>query len=69
MTKPMLPKRLRFGLYVFLALMVLEVVEYVVGVGFKRGALVPLAVLAIVAAWPIAQHFMHISQLWRHGQE
>jgi hypothetical protein len=45
--------------------MALEVSEYVLGVTMKSGALPFLAILAVIAAWPIVHYFMHITQLWR----
>ncbi len=61
-------KLMRLGLWVFLILMVVEIVEYIVGVGLSRGAWPYLAVLAVPGAGFIVYHFMHISQLW-HREE
>ncbi len=63
-----LANRLRVGVVVFVALLALEVVEYIVGVTIHRGAWPFLAVLAVVGAWPILHYFMHITQLWRSGE-
>lgn len=57
--------KLRLGFFVFGSLIVLEIIEYAVGVSMKRGAWPYLAVMAVVAAWPILYYFMHISHLWR----
>lgn len=59
---------MRLGFWVFLALMVVEIIEYLVGVGFKRGAWPLLAILAVPGAGLIFYYFMHISQLW-HREE
>jgi cytochrome c oxidase subunit IV len=61
-------KRMRLGLVIFIVLMIVEVVEYYVGVGFDRGATIPLVVLAVPGAGLIVYYFMHISQLW-HREE
>lgn len=57
--------RMRLGLVVFVLLMVVEVVEYVLGVGLRSGATALLALLAVPGAGLIVYYFMHISQLWR----
>lgn len=59
---------MRLGLWVFFALMVVEIIEYIVGVSLKRGAWPFLAVLALPGAGLIIYYFMHISQLW-HREE
>ncbi len=59
-------RKLRLGAQVFAVLVALEIVEYLVGTTVD-GALVPLAVLALVAAWPIVRYYMHIEQLRRGG--
>lgn len=56
---------MRLGLVVFVFLMVVEVVEYVVGVGLRSGATPLLALLAVPGAGLIVYYFMHIAQLWR----
>ncbi|MBI4288219.1 MAG: hypothetical protein HY671_07325 [Chloroflexi bacterium] len=58
---------LRLGLWVFLALMVLEIIEYVTGVTVRRNWPI-LAALALPGAGLIIYYFMHIPQLWR-GEE
>ncbi|MBI3952985.1 MAG: hypothetical protein HY330_00555 [Chloroflexi bacterium] len=67
--KPSLAARLRTGWAVLGLLMVIEVVEYVLGVTMQRGAWLILAPLAIVGAWPIVQFFMHLPQLWHREEE
>ena len=57
--------KMRLGLYVFGVLMVVEVVEYLVGTGIKKGAWPYLAALALIGAWPILYYFMHVTGLWR----
>jgi heme/copper-type cytochrome/quinol oxidase subunit 4 len=61
--------RMRLGFIVLAALMVIEIVEYAIGVTMKRGSLPYLAVLAIIGAWPIVQYFMHIAQLWHREED
>ncbi|MBI2936105.1 MAG: hypothetical protein HYY31_04780 [Chloroflexi bacterium] len=60
--------KMRLGLVVFGVLMVIEVVEYALGVTIRRGAWPYLAVLAPIGAWPIVRYFMHVPQLWRHEE-
>ena len=62
---PKLEAKMRLGLAVFGALVVIEIVEYAVGVTLRGGAWPYLAILAVVGAWPIVYYFMHILQLWR----
>ncbi|MBI2328360.1 MAG: hypothetical protein HYU85_01720 [Chloroflexi bacterium] len=59
---------MRLGLWVFVALMVVEILEYIVGVGLKRGAWPFLVILAVPGAGLILYYFMHISQLWRREE-
>ena len=59
----------RLGVIVFAGLIVLEVVEYMVGVAIKHGNWPIMAVLALIGAWPIAWYFMHLPQLWRREEE
>ncbi len=61
-------KRMRLGLIIFIVLMIVEVVEYFVGIGLDSRATIPLALLAVPGAGLIVYYFMHISQLW-HPEE
>jgi hypothetical protein len=63
MRKPDLSRRLRLGSIVFGVLVALEVTEYAVGVTMGSGAWPYLAMLAVIAAWPIVHYFMHITHL------
>ncbi|HEU0021509.1 MAG TPA: cytochrome C oxidase subunit IV family protein [Dehalococcoidia bacterium] len=56
---------LRRGLWVFLALVALTVLEYVVFLVVPRGNLPYLIVMNLVDAGLILYFFMHISHLWR----
>ena len=67
--RPALSSRMRFGWVVLGLLLVIEVVEYALGVNIRRGAWLVLAPLAVVGAWPIVYFFMHIRQLWRREEE
>ncbi|HXF71063.1 MAG TPA: hypothetical protein VNO79_00445 [Actinomycetota bacterium] len=49
-------------------LLALEVVEYLVGTTLEH-ALVPLILLALVAAWPIVRYYMHVDQLRPGGRQ
>ncbi|MBI4299316.1 MAG: hypothetical protein HY666_06120 [Chloroflexi bacterium] len=63
-----LPSKMRLGFIVFGVLIVIEIIEYVLGVNMKGGAWPLLAVLAVIGAWPIVQYFMHFTQLWRREE-
>ena len=58
-------KKAKTGYLVLAALLVIEIVEYLVGTLLTGGALPYLALLAIVGAWPILYYFMHIGELRR----
>ena len=53
----------RRGLYVFLFLAVMTLVEYIVGISLNSTLL--LFVLALIKAAAVVQYFMHIARLWR----
>ena len=57
--------KLRLGFMVFGALMVIEIVEYVLGTMMKTGNWPYLGLLALIGAWPILKYFMHIQELRR----
>lgn len=54
----------RTGVYVFLALLVLTIVESVVG-GLETPITVLLLIIALVKAALIVYFFMHVYRLWR----
>ncbi len=60
--------RMRIGTQTLIGLVVFDAVEYWVGVAFRRGATLFLAVLAIPQAWLIVRYFMHVQQLRRGGE-
>ncbi len=53
----------RRGLYVFLFLAVMTIVEYIVGISLNSPFL--LVILALVKAAAVVYYFMHIARLWR----
>lgn len=61
-------RMMRLGTWVFVALMIVEIAEYLIGVGINRGAWPFLAVLVVPGAGLIIVYFMHISQLWRREE-
>lgn len=63
-----LSTKLHVGLFVFVALMAIEVVEYLVGTRLRQGNWTLLGILAVIGAWPILSYFMHIMQLRRSGE-
>lgn len=60
--------RMRIGTQTLIGLVVLDAVEYWVGVTFRRGSTPLLAVLAIPQAWLIVRYFMHVFQLRRRSE-
>lgn len=60
-----LGKKLKRGLIVFGVVMVIEIVEFVIGVRMTKDNWLVLAPFAFVGAWPIVQYFMHIGHV-RH---
>ncbi|MBI4499050.1 MAG: cytochrome C oxidase subunit IV family protein [Chloroflexi bacterium] len=65
-TRPRVPARL--GLWVFLGLAVLTVVEYIVAVALPGGTVPYLTVIGLLKAGLILVYFMHVAQLW-HQEE
>ena len=61
--------RLRLGLNVFVALIVLAVVEWYLMVARVPGLLWYLVVIQVVEAETIAYYFMHVAQLWREEEQ
>ncbi|MFQ5872568.1 MAG: cytochrome C oxidase subunit IV family protein [Dehalococcoidia bacterium] len=60
-----LASALRLGLLVLIALAVLTVIEYAVGVALDDGNVPYLVIIALLKAGLIVYYFMHIYQLWR----
>lgn len=54
----------RTGVYVFLSLLVLTIVEAIIG-GLEMPITVLLIILALVKAALIVYFFMHVYRLWR----
>jgi cytochrome c oxidase subunit 4 len=54
---------LRIGTYVFIALFVLTIGEYIVSQTIDSTVL--LLIIALLKAAPIVYFFMHVSRLWR----
>ncbi len=61
--------RLLLGLKVFVALIVLAVVEWYLMVARVPGLLWYLVVIQVVEAGLIAYYFMHVAQLWREEEQ
>ncbi len=57
-------KAFRRGMWTFVALMVLTIIEYIVAVGFGA-SIILLFLISLVKAALIVWVFMHISRLWR----
>jgi len=68
-TEKNMSRAMLLGLIVFLALMVVEIAEYVVGIKVLRGNLIYMAILAIPGSWLIVHYFMHIHELWNRDKE
>ena len=64
MERAILDAILRKGLWVFIALAILSVVEYLLAVTMKQGNLPYMVVMNIVDAALILYFFMHIAHLW-----
>ena len=60
---------LRKGLWVFIALFVLTVAEYIMAVAIDSGNLPYMIVMNVVDAALIMYFFMHVAQLWRREEE
>lgn len=60
--------RLRLGVQVFVALLIVTVVEFLVAVFVPR-PLTYLLVTALIKAGLIVHYFMHITHLWHLGEE
>ncbi len=57
------------GLAVLSALLVLEVIEYFIGIRISPGALPLLILLTVPGAGVIIWFFMHLPQLWGGEEE
>ena len=58
-----LRKKLTRGIIVFGVVMVIEIVEFMIGVRMTKDNWLVLAPFAFVGAWPIVQYFMHIGHV------
>ncbi|MDR7433550.1 MAG: cytochrome C oxidase subunit IV family protein [Armatimonadota bacterium] len=56
--------QLRLGLWVFIALIILTVVELWIAFAVPR-PLLYLVVINLADAWLIMEYFMHLSRMWR----
>ncbi len=67
---PMMRKRRvqRIGLYVLIALIILEILDFVTA-QLTNGSVLLLLVLAAINAAVIAQYFMHIGELFAPEEE
>ena len=68
MRKPELGSKMRLGFVALGILVVVEGIEYIVGVTVKKGNWPYLVALAVPGAGLILYYFMHIRQLW-HPEE
>lgn len=59
---------LRRGVWAFVGLVILTVVEFFVAVWVVPGATPWLALLMVAKAWIILHTFMHVLQLWREEE-
>ena len=57
----------RRNLFVFIALAVLTLVEFIIAINLANPA-VPLVIIALIKAGLIVQFFMHIYRLWREEE-
>ncbi len=69
MQRTTLGPALRRGLWVFIVLLVLTVVEYILALVMTKGNLPYMIVMNIVDAGLIAYFFMHIAQIRHLGRE
>jgi cytochrome c oxidase subunit IV len=69
MQRTTLGPALRRGVWVFIVLVVLTIVEYILALAMKRGNLPYMIVMNIVDAGLIAYFFMHIAQIRHLGRE
>lgn len=67
MERRILDAILRKGLWVFIALAVLAIGEYVLALVMEQGNLPYMVIMNIVDAALIVYFFMHVAQLW--GEE
>lgn len=61
-----LSPRVRIGIYAFIVLAILTIIEYIIAVSMT-GTVLYLSIIALAKAGVIAYYFMHISQL-RHPE-
>ncbi|MFN3974783.1 MAG: hypothetical protein ACK4K2_05880 [Dehalococcoidia bacterium] len=63
-----LAQALRRGLWVWIALIVLTVLEYILMVVKAPGLIAYLLIINLADAGLIAYYYMHIAQLWRQEE-
>lgn len=69
MAKPSPRAAMLLGLFVFGALLAMEVIEYLIGIRITPGSLPLLILLAVPGAGVILWFFMHLPQLWGGDEE
>lgn len=68
MQQASLKPAMRRGLWVFVILVVLAVLEYLLALAMKSGNLPWMIIMNIVDAALILYFFMHMAQLWRREE-
>ena len=70
MVRPGLKSELNLGLVVIIVLTVLTEVEFFVPIGLGKWPALPiLTLLAVLKAGQFVYFFMHVTQIWRRGEE
>jgi hypothetical protein len=62
-------RKFRHGLFVFIALIIIELAEYIIGVSVSSGNFIFMVLLAVPGSWLIVHYFMHIKELWLPPEE
>jgi caa(3)-type oxidase subunit IV len=57
----------RRNFYVFIALVVLTLIEFFIAINLENAA-VPLIIIGLIKAGLIVQFFMHVYRLWREEE-
>ncbi len=57
----------RRNFYVFIALVVLTMIEFFIAINLENAA-VPLIIIGLIKAGLIVQFFMHVYRLWREEE-
>jgi heme/copper-type cytochrome/quinol oxidase subunit 4 len=60
--------KMRSGLVVIAALVVLTVADFTVALTIDRGRFAILSLVAVIEAWLILDYFMHVARVWRPGE-